>query len=60
MPDPSLSDSRILEPSNNAYESAILIDEEISNEERDLLAEDGPWQDQASRLLAVTDPGSLA
>ena len=40
MPDPSLSDSRLLEPSNNAYENATILDEEISNEERELLAED--------------------
>jgi ATP-dependent DNA helicase RecG len=27
---------------------------------RDLLEEDGPWQDEATRLLAETDPASLA
>ena len=40
MPDPSLSESRLLEPSNNAYETAVTIDEQISNEERELLRED--------------------
>lgn len=40
MPDPSLSESRLLEPSNNAYETAVTIDEEMTNEERELLAED--------------------
>ncbi len=40
MPDPSPSEARLLEPSNNAYETAITIDEEMSNEERELLSED--------------------
>jgi peptide/nickel transport system permease protein len=40
MPDPSLSESRLLEPSNNAYETAVTIDEQISNDERELLGED--------------------
>jgi peptide/nickel transport system permease protein len=40
MPDPSLSESRLLEPSNNAFETAVTIDEQISNEERELLHED--------------------
>jgi peptide/nickel transport system permease protein len=40
MPDPSLSESRLLEPSNNAYETAVTIDEQMSNDERELLGED--------------------
>lgn len=40
MPDPSLSESRLLEPSNNAYETAVTIDEDLENEAKELLAED--------------------
>jgi peptide/nickel transport system permease protein len=40
MPDPSLSESRLLEPSNNAYETTVILDEDISNQARELLAED--------------------
>src|SRR5690349_10226689 len=40
MPDPSLSDSRLLEPANNAYETAVTIDEDVLNQERDLQSED--------------------
>lgn len=40
MPDPSRSESRLLEPSNNAYETAVTIDEDVSIEARELLAED--------------------